>query len=316
MRVAVIGAGAMGSFFGGVLARAGEDVTFIARGKQLAALNDSGLTIQSALIGDSTFAVDATDQPDQVGCVDAVLFCVKTYDLESAAGAIAPLLGPGTFVLTMQNGVESADRLGEILGSGRALCGVSWVTANVASPGVITHARGKRLIFGEPAGGLSVRVERLKNVFERAGVEAEAHPSIRIPLWQKFMIASLAAGLSALTRLPFGSIVNTEETATFALGLLQEAEAVARAMNVDLPEGAAVATFDVLVALAAESPWAYPSLYHDLVAGRRLEVDALNGAIHHLGTKHGIATPLNFAVYAALAPYRNGAPVLPSRPSD
>ena len=316
MRVAIVGAGAMGSFFGGVLARAGEDVSFIARGPQLAALNDSGLTIRSTMIGDCTLAVEATDDPNQVGPVDAVLFCVKTYDLEPAAQAVLPLLGPSTLVLTVQNGVESADRLAEIVGAGRVLCGVSWVTANVASPGVTTHARGKRLIFGEPTGGMSARVGQLRTVFDRAGVEAEAHPSIRIPLWQKFMIASPAAGLSAVTRLPFGCIVNTEETARLAMGLLEEAEAVARVMNVDLPSGASAATFDMLVGLAAESPWAYPSLYHDLVAGRRLEVDALNGAVHQLGTKHGIETPLNFAVYAALAPYRNGAPVRPSSPSE
>ncbi len=186
--------------------------------------------------------------------------------------------------------MESADILAEIVGPGRVLCGVSWVTANVAFPGVVAHARGKRLIFGEPECGLSARAERLNDVFQRAGVEAEVHPSIRIPLWQKFLIASPAGGLSAVTRLPFGCVVNTDETAKLALGLLEEAEAVARALAIELPQGSAAAAFEALVSVARESPWAYPSLYHDLVAGRRLEVDALNGAVHRLGAKHGVAS--------------------------
>lgn len=314
MRIAVMGAGAMGCFFGGMLVRAAEDVIFVARGKQLAALNEEGLTITSAVVGDSTMAVQATSEPHAVGAVDVVLFCVKTYDVDSAARAAAPLLGPNTVVLTMQNGVESDRRLATAFGAARVLCGVSWVTANIDSPGVVAHARGTRLVFGEPGNGVSKRVETLNAMFERAGIQAEAHPSIGKAIWEKFMVVCPLGGLSAATRLPLGNLVENEATAALARGLMHEVEVVARARGINLPHGYTAQAYDAFVRLASESPWAYPSMYHDLAAGRRLELDALNGAVDRLGAECGVTTPLNFAIYAALAPYKDGVPAVPSRP--
>jgi 2-dehydropantoate 2-reductase len=313
MRIAVIGAGAMGGFFGGLLARAGEEVVFIARGAQLAALDEQGLHIRSRLVGDFNLPVRATSDPAAAGKADLVMLCVKTYDVDSAALLIPPLLGPDTIVLTLQNGVESTDRVGKVVGSGPVLCGISWVTANVESPGVVVHARGTRVVLGELAGGSSLRGERVRSTLERAGIDAVVDTDVRVPLWQKFITVCTAGGLSAATRLPLGSLFATTETRDLGFGLIAEVDAVARAKGIDLPDGYARASFEGLVQLASESPWAYPSLYHDLADGRRLELDALNGAVVRLGLECGVPTPLNFAVLAALAPYKHGAPVIPVR---
>ena len=313
MRIAVIGAGAMGGFFGGLLARGDNEVVFIARGAQLAALDEHGLHIRSSLVGDFSLPVRATSDPAAAGKADLVMLCVKTYDVDSAAQLIPPLLGPDTVVLPLQNGVESTDRVSQVIGSGPVLCGISWVTANVQAPGVVVHARGTRVVFGEPSGGSSPRAERVRSTLERAGIDAVVDSDVSVPLWQKFVTVCTAGGLSAATRLPLGSLFEAAETSDLGFGLMAEVEAVARAKGVGLPDGCARASFDGLVQMASESPWAYPSLYHDLAAGRRLELDALNGAVVRLGLECGVPTPLNFAVLAALAPYKHGAPVIPVR---
>jgi 2-dehydropantoate 2-reductase len=297
----------MGCFFGGLLARAGEDVAFIARGRQLAALTERDLTIHSALVGDSTMRVNATADAASVGIADVLLFCVKTYDVASAASAARPLVGPDTVVLTMQNGVETADLLSRVFDH-RVVCGISWVTANLESPGVLTHARGTRLVLGEPTGGVTRRIQVLHEMFVRSGIQSEPHSAVNTPLWEKFMAVCPAGGLSAVTRLPFGALVDTPAVAALARGVIGEVAAVARARGVSLPEESAVGAYAALERLAAESPLAYPSLYHDLAAGRRLEIDALNGAVDRLGAERGVPTPLNFAIYASLAPYRDGPP--------
>jgi 2-dehydropantoate 2-reductase len=307
MRIAVVGAGGTGGFFGGLLARAGEDVTFIARGANLGAIREHGLTVKSRFVGDFTVKARATDDPAEIGPVDLVLFCVKAYDTETAAARMRPLVGPGTVVLPVQNGIDSAERIGRLVTPDAVIGGVAGVSAVIEAPGVIDHRSGPadRIHFGELAGGTSQRTERLLPVVRKAGIKAELRPDIRVALWEKFVRICGFSGLTALTRPPLGPVLGCPETRELFRGTLQEVEAVGRAEGVALPAD----TVDTSVAFfAAAPPDVRGSLYYDLAAGRRLEVDTLNGTVVRLGRERGVPTPLNFAIYAALKPYAAGAP--------
>lgn len=313
MRVAIVGAGGTGGFFGGLLARAGEDVTFVARGAHLAAIRERGLTVRSRRVGDFTVAVRATDDPAEVGPVDLVLFCVKAYDTEAAAEAMRPLVGPDTVVLPIQNGIDSAERIGRLVGPARVLGGLAALSSVIEAPGVIGHRAGPDVLrFGELGGGTSPRAERLLAVLQHAGVKAELHPDIRVALWEKFLLICGLSGLTALTRLPLGAVVACPETAALLRGVMAEVEAVARAEGVALPGGCVDRT---LAFFQASDPAIRGSLYWDLEAGRRLEVETLNGTVVRLGRARGVPTPLNFAVYAALLPYAGGPPGPPPAPA-
>jgi 2-dehydropantoate 2-reductase len=305
MRIAVMGAGGTGGFFGGLLARAGEDVTFIARGAQLEAIRRHGLTVRSRTLGDFTVAARAVADPAQVGVVDLVLFCVKTYDNDAAIPAIRPLVGPGTMVLSVQNGIDNEEALARVVGAGAVLGAMAGVSAVVAAPGVVEHATGGLIRFGEPDGGTSPRAERLLATLRAAGIQAELHPDVRVVLWDKFVFICALSGVTALTRLPVGVIRADPEAAALFRGTMEEVEALARASGVPLPAGCVDAWWDYLLAADAG---VRGSMAHDLAAGRRLELETLNGTVVRLGRERGVPTPLNFAVYAALRPYAGGAP--------
>ncbi|MGH2668070.1 MAG: 2-dehydropantoate 2-reductase [bacterium] len=310
MRIAVMGAGGTGGFFGGLLARAGESVTFIARGAHLAALQSRGLAVTSRLAGDFTVPVTATSDPAAVGAVDLVLFCVKAYDTETAAAQIRSLVGPDTMVLSVQNGIDNAERIARVVGEQPVIGGVAQISSVIEAPGVIAQTAGAgRIIFGELAGGSSARTERLLSAFQQAGITAQLHPDIRVALWEKFLMICAFSGLTALTRLPLGSILGCAETRALFRDTMAEVEAIARAIGIRLPAGCVDRTVAMFTAL---EPWARGSLYYDLAAGRRLELEVLHGTVVRLGGQQGIATPLNFAIYAALKPYVDGAPVLPT----
>lgn len=304
MRIAVMGSGGTGGYFGGLLARAGEDVTFIARGNHLAALRTQGLTIRSRLAGDFTLPVRATDNPDEVGPVDLVLFCVKTYDTDAAVELSRSLVGPATVVLPLQNGIDAAERLERVLGREHVIGGVALITSSVTAPGTVTQTGGAgKIILGELAGGGSARTERLQQTFERAGIPAQVHPDIQIAIWEKFVFICAFGGITALTRLPIGPILASEACRELFEGVMREVAQVARARGVAVP-GDSVER--ALTLAASFEPWARGSLYHDLESGRRLELDALNGTVVRLARESGCATPFNFAVYAALQPYADG----------
>ena len=307
MRVAVMGSGGLGGFFGGLLARAGEDVTFIARGAHLEAIRARGLAVRSPLVGDFTVHAPATANPGEIGPVDLVLVGVKTYDLDAAAVQLRPLVGPETLVLPLQNGIDSHERLAQVLGREPVLGGVGYVVSTIDAPGVIAHTGLNRVVFGELDGGASPRTERLQVVLTRAGIEAELHPDIRLPLWEKFVLLSATGGAMALTRLPLGTIRAHPETAALLRDTMAEAFAVGRACGVGLPDDCVGRHWAMLEGLPAG---ARGSMSHDLAAGRRLELDALTGTVVRLGHEHRVPTPLNRAVYAALKPFADGPPVL------
>jgi 2-dehydropantoate 2-reductase len=309
MGMAVIGAGGTGGYFGGLLARAGEDVTFIARGAHLEALRARGLTLESRLAGTFTVPVQATDDPSEVGPVDLILFCVKTYDTDTAAESIRPLIRPDTVLLSLQNGIDNEERIARVAGHASGIGAVAYVTSTIKAPGVVAQTSGPgKIIFGELSGGESARTERLRDLLQGAGITAEVHPDIRVVLWQKFLFICAFSGVTAVTRLPIGAILADYATRTLFRGTSEEVEAIVRAGGIDLP---ADCVEQAMATAAAAEPWAHGSLYHDLAGGRRLELESLNGEVVRRGGAHGVSTPLNFAIYAALRPYIDGAPPLP-----
>jgi 2-dehydropantoate 2-reductase len=309
MRIAVVGAGGTGGYFGGLLARAGQDVTFIARGAHLEALRARGLTVESKLAGAFTVPVQATDTPSEVAPVDLILFCVKTYDTDTAAESIRPLIRTDTMLLSLQNGIDNEERIARAAGHSSQIGAVAYVVSAIKAPGVVAQTAGPgKIILGERSEGASARTDRLRDVLQRAEITAEVHPDVRVVLWQKFLFICAFSGVTAVTRLPIGTILADFVTRALFRGTAKEVEAVARADGIALP---ADCVEQALATAAAVEPWGRGSLYHDLAVGRRLELESLNGEVVRRGREHGIETPLNFAIYAALRPYVDGAPALP-----
>lgn len=305
LRVAVMGAGGVGGFYGGRLARGGADVTFVARGAHLAALREGGLHVQSPLAGDFHLpAVQATDDPATVGPVDLVLFSVKGYDLDDAAQAIRPLVGPHTLVLPLLNGVDAVERIGAAAGAAHVLGGVTYVFASIAEPGTIRHVAADRVICGEPAGGVTPRVEALGRALAAAGVEVEVSADVQQAIWSKFIGLVATSGVTALTRQTIGPVREDPDTRALLVGSLREGEAVARALGVHLPADLHAHHVAFADGLPPESR---SSLALDLLRGRRLEVESLQGKLVRLGRELGVPTPITEVIYGALKLHAAGS---------
>ena len=304
MRVAVMGSGGVGGYYGGRLAAAGEDVTFIARGAHLAAIQRDGLHVKS-VAGDFHVRPKATDDPGTIGVVDLVLFAVKGYDTEIAAERVRPVVGPETTVLCVQNGVDNEEKLERILGKSHILAGVVHVLSTISAPGVISQTAGPRTLkCGETDGCLSPRVTRIVEAFVRAGVGAEASTKILVDLWEKYLFICAHGGVTALGRLGIGEILGCSETARFYRAVMEEIAAVGRAKGVALPADAV----DRALAFAGKlQPEMRSSLAHDLDRGNRLEIEPLMGAVIRYGAEVGVPTPLNAVIYACLLPHHRRA---------
>lgn len=305
MRIVIAGSGGTGGYFGAKLARAGEDVVFLARGAHLQAIRDKGLTVRSAVEGEWTVAADAVDTLAGQDTAELVLFCVKSFDTESAAEAVRPVIGPATVVVSLQNGIDNEAKLARGLGGDHVLGGVAYVFANIQAPGVIAHHQAGRIVLGETDGRNSQRAAAIAETLGRAGIEADADDSIRSTLWRKYVFLVALAGTTAVTRLPVRFIMEVAETYELWNRQVKEVLALAGAEGVDLGADAMAACHDFLAALGPDN---FSSLYHDLAAGKRLELDALHGHAIRLGMKHELPTPTLFAVYASLMPYLDGAP--------
>jgi 2-dehydropantoate 2-reductase len=305
MRIVVMGSGGTGGFFGAKLARAGEDVTFVARGAHLEAIRTRGLRVKSAPEGEWVVKAPAVDRLDGLPPADLVLFCVKSFDTESAGRAIAPVLGPDTGVLSIQNGVDNEEKIERIVGKGRVLGGIAQVFSTIESPGVIQHTLLGRIQFGEMDGRESPRARAFLEACRRAQIPCELSQDVLRTLWGKYVYLVAHAGMTALTRCPAGVIRALPETRRLYRLLLEEMAALARASRADLGPGIVDTCMGYLDALGANG---YSSLHHDLTHGRRLEIDALHGHAVRLGERYGIPTPTLFAVYAALRPYLDGQP--------
>lgn len=303
-------AGALGGYFGSLLARAGEEVTFIARGAHLEEMRTHGLTVKTTAFGDFNLQVKATDNPAEVGHADLVLFCVKSYDTDAAAELIQPIVGPDAVVLALQNGINNEERIARVVGSEAVIGATAYASSVIESPGVI--ARGGsgpgRIVLGELAGGTSPRTEQLQNVLQHSGINAEIHTDIRVELWQKFLEICGLSGVGTLTRLPIGPIFSCPETSALLRVTMEEVAAVAQACKVTLPENC---VDKEMAFLGSRVPSVRGSMYYDLASGRRLELETLNGTVVRLGREHDVPTPYNFVIYAALKPYVEGTPAMP-----
>lgn len=304
MRIAVMGTGGVGGYFGGRLAAAGQDVAFIARGAHLEALQQRGLVIRSAL-GDASIApVRARDDPAAIGPVDLVLFTVKLYDTEAAAEAIRPLIGPDTGVVTFQNGITGPEVLARKLGPEHVIGGVAKIAAVIAEPGVIRHTGTMaELVFGELDGSGSARVAALAAALDKAGVRHTVSEDIRREIWDKMVFLSTFAGLTSLLRLPIGPIRSDPDTRRLLWDGLVEALVVARAGDIDLPEDLADGILERIDRLPYEMK---SSMLQDLEGGRRLELAWLSGTIARMGRDLRIATPVHTLIATALKLHAEG----------
>ena len=288
-----------------MLAKAGEDVTFIAPGAHLEAIKANSLKVKTPHAGEFTIDAKATDDPSEIGPVDLVMFCVKTYDTEAAAHQIRSLVGHDTMVACPQNGVDSAERIEPIIGPGHFIPCVSYVNSIIENPGVIALKFAGMTSLGELDGGMTPRIDLLIKTFERAGINVELRSDMRAYLWEKFAAFCGFAAVEVLTRLPLGPILACPETNDLCLRALNEVVEVGQAMRVELPDDLPDRIGEVV---ASMPPTHRPSMYYDLNDGRRLELEALNGTVVRLGREYGVDTPMNFAIYAALKPYVDGAP--------
>jgi 2-dehydropantoate 2-reductase len=305
MRVAVFGTGGAGGFFGAKLALAGEAVTFLARGDHLRAIRAKGLTVETPAGELIVRPAAASDSPAEVGPVDLVLVGVKAWQVEEAAGALRPMVGPATSVVPLQNGVEARGQLARVLGESHVLAGLCGTLGWIAAPGLIRSILPTNFIrFGEIDNRRSDRVEFLRQAFERAGVIADVPAHIEKAIWEKFVLVTSFGGLGALTRAPIGVVRTMPETRRLLEACTSEVVAVARARNVPLA-GTAVA--DTLAIHDGFPPEGTFSLQRDIMQGRRSELDAWNGAVVRLGRESGVPTPLNAFIYDALLPLERRA---------
>lgn len=307
MRIVVMGSGGTGGYFGAKLARAGDEVTFVARGAHLAALQANGLRVKSAVEGEWTVRAPAVERLDGVPTADLVLFCVKSFDTEEAAGLIGPVVGPETGVLSIQNGVDNEEKLGRVLGAGHVLGGAVRVFATIESPGVITHTFGGHMTFGEMDGRVTDRARAFLASCQKASIPVELVSDVERALWDKYVFLTTHAGMTALTRCPAGVLRALPEVRELYRRIVTEIVAVGRAAGAPVDDSLLGQGMKFLDGVA---PNAYSSLHHDLTQGKRLELEALHGHVVRLAERHRVSAPTVFAIYAALRPYRDGAPSL------
>ena len=306
MRIAVIGAGGVGGAFGAALAKAGGDVTFVARGAHLKAMRERGLSVLGPRGDIHLSPVRTTDNPGSIGPVDYVMFCVKLWDVESAAAACRPLVGPTTAVIPLQNGIDASERLIPILGKDAVMGGVAQISATVAEPGVIRQTGTfMRLLFGELDGRPSRRGAAFDALCLAAGFDATNTNDVLVALWEKFVLLAANSSVAALTRLPFGKLRDDPEVFGLFDKSIGEVAAVGRARGVRLAADLEARTLQTIRGFPAEM---MPSMAVDLLRGNRLELPWLAGKVVALGRELGVPTPTFNVMYAALKPYANGAP--------
>lgn len=311
MRVAILGSGAVGGFYGALLARQGHDVAFIARGAHLDAIRNQGLRIRGS-VGDFAARGRAESDTSRVGIVDLVIYAVKTYDNDTALPMLAPMVGPNTAVLTLQNGVDSVDEVAAAVGSDHVLGGSTYVATAIAEPGLIeqtgTH---RRVVFGEVTGqpsAPSARVNEIAQVMQQADIQAEAVADARPSLWEKFVYLAPFAGFTGAARLPIGPLRDQPGFFALALRACGEVASVARAEGVALPADLENRLRVYIEALPATTR---SSLLIDLQSGKRIEVESLQGSVVRRAAAAGIDVPIMQTLYAVLKPWANPRPAQP-----
>lgn len=300
MRIAIVGSGGLGGYYGGLLARTGHEVTFIARGAHLAALREKGLQVIS-VHGDFHVApVRATADPAEAGPVDLVLVCVKTTAIDAAAKAARAMVGPDTVVMGLQNGIDAAERIGAAVGMDHVLGAVTWIAANIEAPGVIRQlSTFRRIVLGELDGRDTPRLQRTVEALRRMGITIEPTGAIRKVMWTKFVFIAGFSGVGTVARLEVGGYRSVPETRAMMTRMMREVEALARAAGVDLDRDV---VDQALAVIDGAAPAMKTSMQRDVEAGRPSELESMIGVITRKGRELGVATPTADLVYAALLP--------------
>jgi 2-dehydropantoate 2-reductase len=303
MKIAIIGAGAVGGYYGALLAKAGADVGFVARGAHRDAIRANGLRI-IGVQGDFTVKVAAEDDPARIGPADVVILAVKTYDNDSALPLVKALMRKGTTVLTLQNGVDSAEDLARVVGNEAVLAGPTYIATAIDAPGVIRQTGShRRIVFGEvfdPPAEVSPRVRALADVMIAADIHAEPVADARVPLWEKFIYLAPFAAFTGAARLPIGPLWQDEESRAAFMDAVREVERVARATGIAV---SADLLDTITTYTAGIPPTTRSSLLIDLSVGKRIEVESLPGSVVRRGREVGVDTPMMRALYAVLRPH-------------
>jgi 2-dehydropantoate 2-reductase len=303
VKIAIFGSGGVGGYFGGRLAAAGEEVTFLARGAHLNALQQDGLHIASPNGDLHLPRVQATDRPQAIGPVDVVLFTVKLYDVDAAAATLGPLIGPDTVVITLQNGVEAVDMVAKHVGASHVAGGAAYIVVVIDKPGHLRHTTAHSLVFGEPDGRRSDRLVAFEEAGVRAGFQAKASPRMTSDLWVKFVRLATWSGMTSVTRSPMGVI--REDPALFEMMMtaIDEVIAVGEARGISFPDNLRESTREQIKNFPAASK---SSMLEDLERGRRIELPWLSGAVVRLGKEAGVPTPTHQFITTVLTPFVNG----------
>lgn len=300
MRIAILGTGGVGGYYGGLLAHTGHDVALVARGKHLEAIREHGLRIESVHGDFEVRPAVATDDPSQIGAVDLVLVTVKSYDLEAAAEAARPLVGPETAVLPLLNGLDAAERLADAFGAEHILIGLTHISSSIMAPGIIHQiSTVRRITFGERDGSITPRAERIRDALETSGAEVVLTSEAESVLWEKFLFIASISGVCCLARQPIGPVLDTPESRELYVDALREVATVGQARDVALPLDIVERTLQMTKGFSPETK---PSLLLDLEAGRRLELEAMSGTVVRFGQQAGVSTPIHRVIYGALKP--------------
>jgi len=306
MRIAVIGTGGVGGYCGGRLAQAGHDVTFVARGRNLAALRERGLVIESGTGNAHVTQATFTDDVAAVAPCDVAMFCVKLWDVDTAARQIAPLVARGGVVIPFQNGVDAPDVLSRTLGAAKVLGGIAYIAATIREPGVIAHTGSMaRLVVGPFEGGNAEAAHAFRSACVDANVQCDVSPDVRRALWEKFCMLSAMSGCTSMSRQPVGVVRAVPELRAAFEAAAREGWSVGRAKGVALADDYVSRQLAFLDGLPAEMR---SSMQNDLAAGNRLEAPWLSGAVVRMAAEAGVPAPVSATMYAAVAPYVDGAP--------
>jgi 2-dehydropantoate 2-reductase len=307
MRFAILGSGAVGGYFGAKLARAGQDVTFIARGAHLEAIRTRGLEVKSAKLGDFVVQARAESDTAKIGPVDVAIVSVKAYDNATALPMLTPLIGPNTMVLTLQNGVDSVDEVAAVAGEAHVLGGTTYVATALEGPGLIVQTGVHRsIIFGEVFGDrsrVSPRVQEVADILATADIQVTAVPDARVPIWDKFVYLVAFSGFTGASRLSIGHVWKFPHVQEMFYATSREVAAVARAEGVTISAN----RFETLKEYMDNIPFTTrSSLLIDLEQGKRIEVEALQGAVVRRAARHGVPVPITSTLYAVLKAWESG----------
>ncbi len=306
MKIAIMGSGGVGGYFGAKLARAGNEVTFIARGAHLDAIRRNGLRVKTDDGEMIVQPVKATDDPATIGVVDVVLFTTKLYDTTEAAEQLKPVMGPGTFVITVQNGIGGADMIGEVLGRDNVLAGSTYIVSHLEEPGVIRHmGKYQRIVFGEMDGRMSNRGRSFETACREADIDVEFSDKVQTTMWEKFIPLTVMSGMTSITRLPIGPILADPALAAMVDAAVDEAVNVARAKGIELSPNTAEKVQKTVRLAPYETK---SSMLVDLERGKKMELPWLSATVAQLGEELGVPTPTHKLIATVLKLHAAGTP--------